>query len=156
MPRIDTGEPVTVRKDDLDTLIAACLRYLPGMPDDPDPDIRAAFIRLNGARYENDDTDEEPASIPAPVPPGRYGRVEIPGYRENEGWISEETRFGLQVAVVRDRDGTETAAVGVGPLCRVVWLPVPAPQPEPLALTAGEGWDDDDYDYDEPLRWRDD
>ena len=66
----------------------------------------------------------------------------------NEGWISEETRFGLQVAVVRDREGTETAAVGIGPLCRVVWLPVPDPRPEPrLALPAGGSpWADDDED----------
>jgi len=156
MPVIDTGEPVTVRRDDLDTLIKACLRYLPGMPDDPDPDLQAAFNRLNDARYDGDaDADEEPA---APEPPGRYGRVEIPGYRENEGWISEETRFGLPVAVIRDRDGTETAAVAIGPLSRIVWLPVPGLRPEPrLALPAGDSvWDGDGDDDDEPLRWRDD
>jgi transcriptional regulator with XRE-family HTH domain len=79
-----------------------------------------------------------PAPEP-PVPAGRWGRIEIPGYRENEGWITEETRFGLQVAVVRDRDGTETAAIGIGPLCRVVWLPAPDPEPR-LALPAGEGF----------------
>jgi transcriptional regulator with XRE-family HTH domain len=92
-----------------------------------------------------------PAPAPEPLPPGRYGRVEIPGYRENEGWISEETRFGLQVAVVRDRTGTETAAIGIGPLCRVVWLPVPEPGPESrLALPAGSWRDhDDDEDLDD-------
>jgi transcriptional regulator with XRE-family HTH domain len=79
---------------------------------------------------------------PDPEPSGRYGRVEMPGYRENEGWITEETRFGLQVAVVRDREGTETAAIGMGPLCRVVWLPVPETRPEPPALPPGTGWDD--------------
>jgi len=133
----------TVRKDDLDVLVVACLKYL---PDSLDPDIQSAFLRVNTARQA---PPEIPAQEPAPLPPGRYGRVEIPGYRENEGWISEETRFGLQVAVVRDREGTETAAVGIGPLCRVVWLPVPEADPEPvLALPAGgspwAGQDDDD------------
>jgi hypothetical protein len=94
-----------------------------------------------------DEGDGEVVPAPDPQPPGRYGRIEIPGYRENEGWISEETRFGLQVAVVRDREGTETAAIGMGPLCRVVWLH-PA-QPEPLAaLLPGRpvdgGLDEDD------------
>lgn len=150
MTSIETSEMVTVARDDLDTLIRACLRYLPGAPD---PALQAAFNRLSGARYET----PESAPDPEPAPPGRYGRVEIPGYRENEGWISEETRFGLPVAVVRDREGCETAAIGIGPLCRVVWLPVPGLEPEPrLALTAGEsGWDDDLDDDDEPLRWRD-
>ena len=90
---------------------------------------------------------EPPA--PDPGPPGRYGRIEIPGYRENEGWISEETRFGLQVAVVRDREGTETAAIGMGPLCRIVWLPAPALRPAPrLALPSGRltALTDDDGD----------
>ena len=92
-----------------------------------------------------DDLDVTPEVIEtdplfiADGPPGRYGRVEIPGYRENEGWICEETRFGLQVAVVRDREGRETAAVGIGPLCRVVWLPVP-----------GSAWDDGEDVYEAP------
>jgi hypothetical protein len=89
-----------------------------------------------------EDEGDEVVPAPDPQPPGRYGRIEIPGYRENEGWISEETRFGLQVAVVRDREGTETAAIGMGPLCRVVWLPVPETRPEPPALPPGTGWDD--------------
>src|ERR1017187_6976906 len=70
-----------------------------------------------GALFPHTLSRREPA---LPVPAGIWGRVEMPGYRENEGWISEETRFGLQVAVVRDREGAETAAIGMGPLCRVV------------------------------------
>lgn len=140
-------ETVTVRRDDLELLQKVCACYAPHPPGD---DIREVMERtlaaLGGA--------PEP-SEPDPLPPGRYGRVEIPGYRENEGWISEETRFGLQVAVVRDREGAETAAIGVGPLCRVVWLPVPEARPEPrLALTAGgqdRDEDDDELDPDAPF-----
>lgn len=145
----------TVRKDDLDVLVVACARYLPDDPEDMDPGIRMALSRLDDARQPGRE-----AAAPDPLPPGRWGRIEIPGYRENEGWISEETRFGLQVAVVRDRDGTETAAVGMGPLCRVVWLPVPDPRPEPrLALPAGGSpWadGDDDLDDDDGASWEHD
>lgn len=138
MGRPGVSETVSVLRDDLDVLLVACLKYL---PDNPDPGIPAAFSRLNDARHE---APADSAPDPEPVPPGRYGRVEIPGYRENEGWISEETRFGQQVAVVRDREGCETAAIGIGPLCRVVWLPVPGLHPEPLAITSGG--DDEDLD----------
>lgn len=77
-------------------------------------------------------------------PPGVYGRLELPGYRENEGWITEETRFGLQMAVVRNRAGQVTAEVSLGPACRFVHLPEPAasePEAGPLALPAGDPWD---------------
>lgn len=134
-------EIVTVRRDDLELLRKVCACYAPYPPTD---DISEAMARTLAA------LSEPAADQPAAVPPGRYGRIEIPGYRENEGWITEETRFGLQVAVVRDRDGAETAQVGMGPLCRVVWLPVPGQGPdEVLAI----GYDDSDDD--EPLTWRD-
>ena len=94
-----------------------------------------------------------PAAAQAPpLPPGRWGRVELPGYRQHTGWITEETRFGVQMAIVRNFDGIEEAAVAVGPGSRVVFLPTPLRRPEPLAeLPAGahEGYYGDDED-DEP------
>jgi len=145
-------ETVTVLKADLDILVAACTSYLPA---DVNPEVHEAFGRLLEGFDEAHGIKDQAAG---PLPPGRFGRVEIPGYRENEGWISEETRFGLQVAVVRDREGCETAAIGIGPLCRVVWLPVPSPRPEPrLALPPGDpdvawaGEDDDEDDEDDEV-----
>jgi hypothetical protein len=146
----DAADLVSILKTDLGILVAACTSYL---PHGASPEVGEAFERLLEVFDEAHGTGGE---APAPEPPGRYGRVEIPGYRENEGWISEETRFGLQVAVVRDREGTETAAIGIGPLCRVVWLPVPVPRPEPRAAlpAGGPAWagqgDDDPDDEDEP------
>jgi hypothetical protein len=87
--------------------------------------------------------DADTRSLPA----GRFGRVELPGYRENTGWITEETRFGMQMAVVRDFDGTEAAVVMLGPACRIVWLPTPLKHPgprDPLGLAAGDEDDADD------------
>ena len=92
-------------------------------------------------------TVTEAAEPPQPepeTPEGTYGRVEIPGYRENEGWVTEETRFGQQAAVVRDRDGTELAVVMPGPGSRFVRLAPPAPSlpgaVPPRALPAGAGF----------------
>ena len=142
------NETVTILRADLEFLRKVCACYVPYPPMD---DVSDVMGRTLAALGEPDDTPEPP---PVPLPDGRFGRIEIPGYRENEGWITEETRFGLQVAVVRDRAGVETAAIGIGPLCRVVWLPVPVLDCEPqAALTAGDDPDDDDGEY---PRWRDD
>ena len=82
----------------------------------------------------------EPAPEPVPpLPPGEYGRVEMPGWRTHTGWITEETRFGQSCAVVRDRDGSLIAEVYVGPGCRVLPLPVPVTRAAPLAISGG--WD---------------
>jgi hypothetical protein len=136
----------TVRKDDLDVLLVACLQYLPG---DPDPDIRTAFARLHGARGEDADpeTGPEPAGEP-PLPDGFYGRVEIPGMRNHTGWVTEETRFGQQLAVVRDWNGAVVAEMGIGPACRVLHLPTPLKRPGPAAAITAGGWAAPDGDYD--------
>ena len=85
-----------------------------------------------------------PAAAQAPpLPPGRWGRVELPGYRQHTGWITEETRFGVQMAIVRNFDGIEEAAVAVGPGSRVVFLPTPLRRPdaELAALPAADGYE---------------
>ena len=138
------NETVPVRKDDLDTLVAACTSYLPA---DVNPEVTEAFSRVLEPFDEVHGIGEEvPAS---PSPPGRYGRIEIPGYRENTGWITEETRFGLQVAVVRDKGGEETAMVTPGPACRIVWLAVPVSQREPAAALPAGGWAEETGDPDD-------
>lgn len=133
----------SVRKDDLDVLVIACLRHL---PDEPGQDVAAAFARLEDARHE------AAGAIPEedPRPDGFFGRVELPGYRQHTGWLAEETRFGQQLAVVRDWDGNVLAEVCIGPMCQVVHLPTPLRRPEPpKAITAG-GDDDEELErYDE-------
>jgi transcriptional regulator with XRE-family HTH domain len=79
------------------------------------------------------------------LPDGRWGRIEMPGYRQHTGWIADEPRFGQQAAVVRDWDGRVVAEVFLGPACRVVYLPTPLNRPgpdEPQAIAAG-GWGGD-------------
>jgi hypothetical protein len=131
---------VTVARADLDVLVTACLSWL---PDEVNEQTREAFTRLDGARYDDAGQD------PGPLPDGFFGRVELPGYRSHTGFITEETRFGAQVAVVRDWNGALVAEVCIGPMCQVVHLPAPLRRPEPAALTAGSGYDDEvDYpDY---------
>lgn len=117
-------------------------------------------IRIRGLRVELLDAlgegDGEAGDAPEPpLPDGIFGRIELPGRRNHTGWIADEPRFGIQMAVVRDWDGNVIAEVGVGPLVQIVRLPTPLKRPEPpKAITAGRGWfgadfRDDDEDDDE-------
>lgn len=119
---------ITVRRDHLETRLAY-LASGPWTPSDK-PDVAGAWKGLTEAKDADLDAQEPP------LPPGRWGRVELPGYRQHTGWITEETRFGVQMAIVRDFDGIEEAAVAVGPGSRVVFLPTPLRRPEPEPLTA--------------------
>jgi hypothetical protein len=86
-------------------------------------------------------------ATPDPRPDGFYGRVEIPGMRNHTGWVTEETRFGTQLAVIRDWNGAVIAEMGIGPACRVLHLPTPLKPPEHYAEDddpSGEGWDRED------------
>jgi hypothetical protein len=84
------------------------------------------------------------------LPPGRYVRVEMPGYRTDTGWMTEETRAGIGVLVVRNWDGGTEAEVFPGPGCRVVALPTPLRRPEPEpALPALRPGTAASYSYDD-------
>jgi hypothetical protein len=92
--------------------------------------------------------EPEPAPVELPLPPGRFGRVELPGWRNHTGFLAEEIRFGQQVMVVRDFNGAEVANVIIGPMCQVIYLPAPLKRPEPqAALPAGRG--EDQYEEDD-------
>ena len=132
-------ETVTVRRDDLELLQKVCACYAPHPATD---DIREVMERTLAALGAPGGTDEEPAD---PRPEGFYGRVEIPGMRNHTGWVTEETRFGTQLAVVRDWNGVVIAEMGIGPACRVLHLPTPLKRPEPVAAL---GWADHDPDED--------
>ena len=55
------------------------------------------------------------------------------------------------MAVVRDWDGREMAAVTIGPNSQVVYLPTPLKRPEPrAAITASASWEDDDCTCTDP------
>ena len=107
---------------------------------------RAAALEVaEGAAADLDEPGSEPE--PLPLPEGTFGRVELPGYRQHTGWITEEPRFGQQAAVVRDWNGAEIAVAVLGPGCQVVHLPTPRKRPDPpKAITGGQWSDDDDLD----------
>lgn len=133
---------VTVRRDDLETMMA----YLASGPWTPaeKPGVAEAWRRLTEAKDAGLEAAEAAEAVQEPpLPPGRWGRIEIPGFRQHTGWITEETRFGVQMAIVRDFSGIEEAAVAVGPGSRVVFLPTPLRRPEPElpALPAGEAYE---------------
>jgi hypothetical protein len=98
--------------------------------------------------------DEEPPPSPAEdLPPGVYARIELPGYRNHTGWLTEETRYGVQMAVIRDWDGLEIAEVAIGPGCQIIRLATPLKRPEPppqrLAIPSSrDPWDSDEDDLD--------
>lgn len=95
---------------------------------------------------------DEKAMAVLELPEGIYGRIELPGYRTHTGWVTEEARFGAQMAVIRGWDGLVKAEVFIGPGCRFVHLPAPLKRPEPpRALgVAVDGWDSaEDSAYDD-------
>jgi hypothetical protein len=138
-------ETVTVRRDDLELLQKVCACYAPHPPAD---DIREVMERTLIALREPPPAGPDPG----PLPEGIFGRVELPGYRQHTGWITEETVFGLQMAVVRDWDGRVQAEVALGPGSQVVHLPTQLERPGPVAaIEAGDPdvWAGDDDDLDD-------
>jgi hypothetical protein len=94
----------------------------------------------------------EPVVLPdPPLPPGFFGRVELPGRREYTGWITEGTSAGQAVRVVSDWDGRPLAEYQPGPNCLTVYLPTPLKRPEPQkAITyASHRFGDLDDDIDD-------
>lgn len=141
---------VTVRKGDLDIVVAACSSYL---PSEVSPEVLDAFARVLRTSDEAHGIEGEvrPAEPEAdPRPEGIYGRVELPGRRNHTGWIAGASVWGTEGLVVRDWDGRIIADVVMGPGCEVVRLPTPLKRPESrLALTAGPAWSDPDDDPDD-------
>lgn len=92
------------------------------------------------------ETPQPPADQESPLPEGIYGRIEIPGMRSDTGWITEGTRGGQTVLVVRDWNGCPLGEYILGPACRLVHLPTPLKRPDPqerAAITSGAGGSDD-------------
>lgn len=96
------------------------------------------------AEYAAGKAEPAPEPEPAPpLPPGDYGRLELPGYRSHTGWWTPGVLAGQQVMVCTDREGNAVAEYIPGPASRFVRLPVPVTRP---AL----GWSGDDDDEPEP------
>lgn len=157
-------ETVAVRRDDL-RLLMQNAAAAPQTPES-EPHLSEALARCGEAMdvpaetappfFGATATTPEPglsgdaaAALEPPLPDGQFGRVELPGYRQHTGWITEETRFGVQMAVIRDWDGREMAAAVIGANSQVVYLPTPLKRPDSaLALLAAAEKDDGFYEPD--------
>jgi len=130
------------------------LCIIPG--DDGQDPANSAMMALTWIEKHREPSGSAPGPDPdPPLPDGIYARVEIAGYRDATGWVTEETRFGQQAAVVRDHGGRVTDVFILGPNSRMVALPTPMKRPDPpKAITAGSTWDDKDDDGD--YSWGDD
>ena len=102
----------------------------------------ASILRERMACLESCALELEAAlKAPEPEPPlfllpdGEYARVEIMGHDQHTGWVTDGTRAGVPVLVVKDWDGYTVAEIPGGSLYRFVPLPMPLKRPDPrLAL----------------------
>jgi hypothetical protein len=80
-----------------------------------------------------------PEAKPEPsLPPGEYARVEIMGHDSETGWVSDGTRAGVSVLVIRGHDGRVRREVPGHALFSYWPLPTPLKRPDPqAAITAG-------------------
>lgn len=95
--------------------------------------------------------DEKDSSAP-PLPEGEYARVEILGHDSHTGWVTDSTRAGAPVMVIRDWDGRVIAEIPGQSLYRFVPLATPLRRPavEPLtraALPPSRGGFDPEYEF---------
>ena len=92
---------------------------------------------------------------PPSLPDGEYARVEVMGHDQHTGWVTDGTRAGVPVLVVKDWDGRTIAEVPGGSLYRFVPLATPLKRPEPrgeLAAWSAENLPaDDDYEEGGPF-----
>lgn len=90
-----------------------------------------------------------------PLPDGEYARVEIKGHDDVTGWVTDGTRGGTPVMVVRDWDGRVLSEVPGHSLHQFVPLATPLKRPGPASVpralgVAVDGWDsDEDSVYDD-------
>ena len=96
----------------------------------------------------------QPETAPPSLPDGEYARVEVMGHDQHTGWVSDGTRAGVPVLVVKDWDGRTIAEIPGGSLYRYVPLPTPLKRPEPQPALPARTFayaTDDDYDEGGPF-----
>lgn len=124
-------------------------------PETPYDVVRVTEALEYAQKALDGEVPEPEAGPEPPLPAGQFARVELPGYRQHVGWVTDENRFGVQMAVVRDWDGREMAAAVIGPNSQVVYLPTPLKRPEPQQAITGWGsppdFENDDEDDDNPF-----
>jgi hypothetical protein len=110
-----------------------------------DPAILNEALQYAERALDGEVPGPEPADRPEPpLPPGEFGRVELPGFVHYTGWITDGTRAGCPVVIISDWDGRKLAEVVPQAMRQFIALPTPLRRPEPqAALPAGDGFGDE-------------
>ena len=140
---------ITVRRDDVALILNA---VIPTGQLDDSPSLKAAWSRLGEVFDPPAETPERPE--PPALPDGEYARVEVMGHDQHTGWVTDGTRAGVPVLVVKDWDGWTVAEIPGGSLYRYVPLPTPLKRPEPQPALPARTFayaTDDDYDEGGPF-----
>jgi hypothetical protein len=131
---------ITVRRDDLETVMAIAavdMAIVAVEERDIRQEVADAWQRLTEAKDASAEAEPEP-----PLPDGEFGHVELPGFVQHTGWVTEGTRAGCPVLVIRDWDGRKIAEVVPQAMRQFIALPTPLKRPESqAALPAGAGLD---------------
>jgi hypothetical protein len=107
-----------------------------------DPAILNEALQYAQKALDGEIPAPEPAShAESLLPPGEFGRVELPGFVHYIGWVTDGTRAGCPVVVISDWDGRKVAEVVPQAMRQFIALPTPLKRPEPqTALPAGTGF----------------
>jgi len=109
------------------------------------------FVALNDAGPDGHGQAAPAAPADPPLQPGEYLHVQVKGYQEYEGWVTEGTYCGSPYVFVRDETGALIAKFPPDSVHCMTPPPVPLPVRTPrAALPAGQGdpWADDRDRYD--------
>lgn len=126
-----TTRPVAIRLDDLANLLT--MTSVGDWDPTKHPDLAESWHRA--AAIKDAAMAGEPAPSQEPqLPPGEYARVEIMGHDSVTGWVSDGTRAGMPVMIVRDWDGRVVREVPGHALYQFFPLATPLRRPDPLSV----------------------
>ena len=107
---------------------------------DPPEDVASMNEALQYARKALDGEVPPPEPKDPALPPGEWARVEIMGHDQVTGWVTDGTRAGVPVLVIRDWDGRVLREVPGQSLYQFVPLPTPLKRPDPVAALPAPVW----------------
>ena len=128
-------DTVVIRLDDLANLLT--VTSVGDWDPAKHPELAESWHRV--AAIKDAAMAGQPVPQPEPgLPPGEFATVHIMGHDQVTGWVTDGTRAGVPVMIVRDWDGRVVREIPGHALYQFVPLPTPLRAPEPLAeLPAG-------------------
>lgn len=121
--------PVAIRLNDLANLLT--MTSVGDWDPTKHPDLAESWHRA--AAIKDAAMAGQPVPQPEPgLPPGEFARVEIMGHDSVTGWVTDGTRAGVPVMIVRDWDGRVLREVPGQSLYQFFPLATPLRRPDPL------------------------